>query len=702
MEQEAAYGAGGVVGGEFCEEAAGLLSGFAVGSRLAGYRLEERIGAGGMAVVFRARDERLGRRVALKILAPALAADEAFQRRFIREARAAAAVDDPHIIPVFEAGEAGGVLFIAMRYVPGGDLRSLVRRVGPLSAGRAAAIVSSVASALDAAHGAGLVHCDVKPANMLVDARPGRPDHVYLSDFGLSKAALSSSGPTGLGQFLGTASYAAPEQIGGKPADGRADQYSLACAAFELLGGAPPFQREYAGAVIWAHMSERPPPLTSRRLEFPAAVDGVLARALAKAPEDRYASCREFAKALRAALGLAPYNSESQVSPQASHARTVILSAGAGTAQVGGISPVAALAEASRGRSAFQATTADAAYETTPSGPVTLAAHEPRYARASLSVRQGRVRFRLIAPISVLIAAVSVVLAFSGAAAPAAVRHPAPARLPPPRLVSYLGVYVAGRPAYRQVADFADAVGRPPDLAGYVRGWAEPFPASFARTIRQHGAIPLVQIDPAGVSVAAIAAGDDDSYLRAYASGVRKFGHAVVIGFGQNMNAPGHSWGYGYVPARTFIAAWRHIVALFRDQGAGNVTWLWSISADRRGTGPAASWWPGAAYVTWISIDGHYSRYCDTFASVFDRTIGQVRQFTSRPMLLSVTSAGPAACQFNRIGGLFAGMRRSGALGLMWSGQDQRHGNHHPSSVIDSSATAAFRLYAAGLTLRRP
>ena len=173
--------------------AVGFLAGFSAGSRIAGYRLEEQIGKGGMAVVFRAQDERLQRQVALKILSPALVADEEFRRRFIRESRSAAAVDDPHIIPVFEAGDANGVLFIAMRYVPGGDVGTLMRRLGPLPGARAAAIVSAVASALDAAHAAGLVHRDVKPANMLVDARPGRPDHVYLSDFGLTKGSWSST-----------------------------------------------------------------------------------------------------------------------------------------------------------------------------------------------------------------------------------------------------------------------------------------------------------------------------------------------------------------------------------------------------------------------------------------------------------------------------------------------------------------------------
>ena len=184
------------------------------GSLVAGYRVVDRIGRGGMAVVIRARDERLGRLVALKVLAPVLAEDEAFRHRFIRESRAAVAVDDPHIIPVFEAGEADGVLFIAMRYVAGGDVRSLVRRAGPLPVLRALSIVSPVASALDAAHAAGLVHRDVKPANMLIDTRPGRPDHVYLSDFGLSKAVASTSGVTAAGVVLGTLAYMSPEQIG--------------------------------------------------------------------------------------------------------------------------------------------------------------------------------------------------------------------------------------------------------------------------------------------------------------------------------------------------------------------------------------------------------------------------------------------------------------------------------------------------------
>jgi len=207
------------------------------------------------------------------------------------------------------------VLFIAMRYVPGGDVRTLVRREGPMPADRAAAIISAVASALDAAHAVGLIHRDVKPANMLLDVRPHQPDHVYLSDFGLSKASLSATDLTGTGQFLGTVDYCAPEQIEGRVVDGRADQYSLACTAFELLSGAPPFQRDQPAALIWAHMSQPPPLLTQRRPDLPPAADQVLAKAMAKAPEHRYATCHEFAQALRQATGLPPYHSSPAAAP---------------------------------------------------------------------------------------------------------------------------------------------------------------------------------------------------------------------------------------------------------------------------------------------------------------------------------------------------------------------------------------------------
>lgn len=293
---------------------------FAPGSQVAGYQIVELIGRGGMAVVYRARDIRLDRWVALKILAPDLALDQTFRQRFIRESRAAAAVDHPNIVPIFEAGEADGVLFIAMRYVGGQDVHSLLARVGPLPASRVVGIVTQVASALDAAHACGLVHRDVKPANMLLNrlaesGERGAADHVYLSDFGVSKQSESTSSLTRTGQLVGTLDYLAPEQVEGRPVDARTDVYSLACAAFEMLSGTPPFKRDQGLAVLWAQLSAAPPALTSRRPDLPPAVDRVIAKALAKAPGDRYDTCLGFASALQEACGLRPGGASPSAGP---------------------------------------------------------------------------------------------------------------------------------------------------------------------------------------------------------------------------------------------------------------------------------------------------------------------------------------------------------------------------------------------------
>ncbi len=284
------------------------------GDKVAGYLLEEQIGQGGMAVVYRAHDERLDRRVALKVLAPSLAADTAFRTRFIRESRAAATVEHPNIIPVYDAGDAGGCLFISMRYVQGGDVRSLLVGRKALPPARAWNIINQVASALDAAHTHNLVHRDVKPANMLIDgsvrdtgdaANASGPvtEHIYLSDFGISKQTVASN-LTNTGQFLGTLDYIAPEQIEGHGIDGRADQYSLACAAFELLCGAPPFTGPNVFALINSHLSEQPPSVAKLQSGLPPAVDRVLAKAMDKTPARRYATCAQFAADLGRALGL--------------------------------------------------------------------------------------------------------------------------------------------------------------------------------------------------------------------------------------------------------------------------------------------------------------------------------------------------------------------------------------------------------------
>jgi mannan endo-1,4-beta-mannosidase len=295
---------------------------------------------------------------------------------------------------------------------------------------------------------------------------------------------------------------------------------------------------------------------------------------------------------------------------------------------------------------------------------------------------------RLIMLMSLAIAALSVVLAAGRVIISVSPSPPVYASLKP-SLASYLGVYESGVPAsYQPVDEFAEVAGRQPNLVGYYSGWAEPFKIDFAREARSHGATPFVQIDPTGASVAAIAAGVYDDYLRLYADGVRSYGHPVVIGFGHEMNAPWYSWGYGKVSPATFVAAWQHLVRLFRQQGADNVTWIWTIQADEPGTGPIASWWPGSKYVTWVGIDGFYYRPSDTFASVFGRTITQVRRFTKQPLLLSETAVGPSHEQFRNIAGLFQGMVTNRALGLVWFDIAQHHGRYHQDWRIEDSGAA--------------
>jgi serine/threonine-protein kinase len=287
-----------------------MLASLGPGERVAGYLLEAPVGAGGMAAVYRAHDEQLDRVVALKLVYAGPGLDRVVRERFVREALAVARVDHPHIIPVYAAGEADDFLYIAMRFVPDGDLRTVVDSDGPLPARRAAAVVSPVASALDTAHEHRLVHRDVKPANILVDAGHGRrPDHVYLSDFGLARGVLSAGGLTQDGQFVGTPDYASPEQIKGQQTDGHADQYSLACVAYTILTGLVPYVRENPMAVLFAQLDEAPPRATDVRPDLPRAVDSVLAKAMAKRPGRRHESCGAFADALREALRVGPYDS---------------------------------------------------------------------------------------------------------------------------------------------------------------------------------------------------------------------------------------------------------------------------------------------------------------------------------------------------------------------------------------------------------
>jgi serine/threonine-protein kinase len=252
-----------------------------------------------MGVVYLAEDVQLHRKVALKILAPALADDELFRTRFDRESQSAAKLDHPNIVPVYAAGEAGGLLYIAMRYVGGADLRSLLEVTGPLSLEQATSLIAAMADALDAAHAQGMVHRDVKPANILIDGRNGQ-EHYYLSDFGITKIVSSGRSLTSTGQVVGTIDYIAPEQIQGKPMDGRADLYALGCVLYQCLTGVVPFPRNETAALMWAHVHDAPAPVSTRRPDLPPQLDHIVATAMAKLPEERYATCRELALALRA------------------------------------------------------------------------------------------------------------------------------------------------------------------------------------------------------------------------------------------------------------------------------------------------------------------------------------------------------------------------------------------------------------------
>jgi YVTN family beta-propeller protein len=278
-----------------------------LGSRLAGYRIQAPLGRGGMGTVYLAEQTGPHRQVALKLLLDPATASQTFRERFLRESELAAAIDHPNVLPVYDAGETDGVLWIAMRYVDGIDLAALLARDGPLPAEQALAIAGQVAAALDAAHARGLVHRDVKPANILLAMDGGAVAHAYLADFGLTKRIGGARGPTVSGQVLGTIDYVAPEQVEGGEVDGRADQYSLACVLFECLTGVAPFHRDSELAELWAHVNDPPPRLGEHRPGLPAALDDVIGRALAKAPNDRYPSCGALVAAAQAALaGAAP------------------------------------------------------------------------------------------------------------------------------------------------------------------------------------------------------------------------------------------------------------------------------------------------------------------------------------------------------------------------------------------------------------
>jgi predicted Ser/Thr protein kinase len=268
------------------------------GETFGAYAIEALLGRGGMGTVYLATHTRLGRKVALKTIAPELAHDDAFRTRFLRESQAAASLDHPNVIPIYDADEVDGVLYIAMRYVSGPSLQALLRARGGLSAAETLRIAAQIGGALDAAHGAGLVHRDVKPANILI-AEPG--DHAYLCDFGLARGTRSE-GLTETGSFLGSVDYSSPEQIEGRPLDGRVDVYALGCVLYHCLAGEPPYRRETEFLVLEAHLRDPVPDVSAAQPGLPAAADAVLATALAKDPDARYGTAGALAGALTAAL----------------------------------------------------------------------------------------------------------------------------------------------------------------------------------------------------------------------------------------------------------------------------------------------------------------------------------------------------------------------------------------------------------------
>jgi mannan endo-1,4-beta-mannosidase len=267
---------------------------------------------------------------------------------------------------------------------------------------------------------------------------------------------------------------------------------------------------------------------------------------------------------------------------------------------------------------------------------------------------------------------------------------------------SYLGLYAPGAPdSYTGVAAFTAATGVKPTLVPYYSGWFEPFRARFARAVSDNGAVPLVQLDPDGVSIAAIASGRYDGYLRTYAQAVRAYRRPVIVSFGHEMNGDWYPWGYKKTSPAVFVAAWRHVVTVFRGQAAGNVTWLWTVNITDdphygKIPGPA-SWWPGSSYVTWVGIDGYYYHSATAFSSLFGPTIVAVRELTRDPILIAETAALPSADQPAKLNDLFDGVRSYGLLGFVWFDVAHPGGDWQLRSP---AALAAFR--AGARSYRRP
>lgn len=306
------------------------------------YLIEEEIGRGGMGVVYRCRDSKLDRPVAVKVMAPELSTDVGVRKRFLREATVVASIDHPNVVPIYDSGESDGRLYLAMRYVDGSNVQVQVERGGPFEPHRAVAIIEQVASALDAAHERGLVHRDVKPANIMLTSLHDR-EHAYLTDFGLASLATAGSKLTGLGQAVGSVDYMAPEQIQTGTVDARSDTYALGCVAFQMLTGRVPYARDSDIARLWGHVNDPPPMASQINPQLPATVDQVLARAMSKDPADRYATSGQFALALDAALSRSDVREELPEPGSSLHSSATTRPRSRSKLLVAGIGAVAAL-----------------------------------------------------------------------------------------------------------------------------------------------------------------------------------------------------------------------------------------------------------------------------------------------------------------------------------------------------------------------
>lgn len=298
--------------------------------------------------------------------------------------------------------------------------------------------------------------------------------------------------------------------------------------------------------------------------------------------------------------------------------------------------------------------------------------------------------------VTVAAVAATILLAVTGCLTP--LREPVPLTPVPAPTSPLVGVYQPGSPNdWTPIAEFAGQTGVQPRIVVYYSDWNNPFSTSFAQTAWRHDAYVLVQLEPKRVTLSSVAAGRSDAFLRSYAEAVIAFGHPVILSFGHEMNGSWYSWGYGHTPAATFVAAWRHVVSVFREAGAANVTWLWAVNSVNGASGNLSQWWPGAAWVDWTGIDGYYFRSTDTFHSVFGATIAKIRAISGAPLLIAETAVGTTAKRQSQIDGLFAGVSAERLAGVVWFDEAQHSGLYHQDWRLedDPVARAAFTMAVA-------